>query len=623
MLAFSSLYTSATRQVSGTTKEMKLFSSILEKWLAGSRAYILVLAGAVLLLPSVFTGLAADDYFLSSIMLQRHSIPDLPDSPLDAFVFLQNKNNGRQQWLERGFLPWWTNPQTKIAFWRPLSALTHWLDFTIYPDAPWLMHVHNLIWYGSLCMLVLVFYRRFFIAYWEEHFPAVRILYVAGLAALLYAADDARGLGVGWISNRNGVISAFFAITALLLHDRWRQQGWIPGAWMAPVCFGLGLLSGESALAIFGYLAAYELFISRGSLLSRFLCLVPAAAVVVIWRFVYSWLGYGTSGTGLYLDPAQSPMLFFGSLVQRLPILLLGQLGMPNSALWTMVPDFWPLAIYVFSLIFLAFTGWMLWPMLRRDRLSRFLALGMVLAAIPSCATYPNDRLLFFTGLGGMGLVMQYIALARQSLKSSMSTFFGRPRAAAGMLCTVWVAVHMVLGPMLLPFAAVTSSIIQSPIDRGAATLPNQEKGQIIMVNLPIDMMQPYIFLTHVSRSATATVDLRLLSSGLTAVEIEGVDAHTVIIRIQGGLFSQPWDRAFRDDSLPFSPGCSVKLKGMTARITKTSANGRPTEIRYSFEAALDDPQLRWLIWSNRGFVPFRPPAAGQRILLNKLSLFW
>jgi hypothetical protein len=136
-------------------------------------------------------------------------------------------------------------------------------------------------------------------------------------------------------------------------------------------------------------------------------------------------------------------------------------------------------------------------------------------------------------------------------------------------------------------------------------------------------MMQPYIFLTHVSRSATATVDLRLLSSGLTAVEIEGVDAHTVIIRIQGGLYSQPWDRAFRDDSLPFSPGDRIELRGMTALVTKTNANGRPAEIRYSFEAALDDPQLRWLIWSNRGFVPFRPPAAGQRILLNKLSLFW
>jgi hypothetical protein len=602
---------------------MKLFSGILEKWLADSRAYLLVLSCAILLLPSVFTGLSTDDYFLSSIMLQRHIIPNLPNSPFDAFAFLQNNNHGLEQWIESGILPWWTNPHIRVAFWRPLSALTHWLDFTIYPNVPWLMHVHNLLWYGTLCMIVLVFYRRFFSAYWRESFPAMRMRYVAGLAAILYAVDDARGMAVGWISNRNASIAAFFAITALLLHDRWRQQGWFPGAVMSPFCLGLGLLGGESAVAIFGYLFAYELFISRGSLLSRLFSLIPCAAVVVIWGIVYSKLGYGASGTGLYLDPGQSPMLFLSELVQRLPVLLLGQLGMPNSALWTIVSGFWPLAIYSFALLFLAFTFWMLWPMLRRDPLSRFLALGMVLAAIPSCATYPNDRLLFFTGIGGMGLVMQYIALAQQSLRSKMSTLLGRPRAATGLLFTFWVAVHMVLGPLLLPFSAVTSYFFQRPLDWGVATLPNLETGQIIIVNLPFDMIMPYIILTRASQYTMAPVDLRLLSAGMTAVEIEGVDAHTVIIRAQEGLFNQPYQKVFRDESLPFSPGNIVKLNGMTVQITKTNANGRPIEIRYNFESALDDPLLRWVIWSDRGFVSFIPPTAGQRIMLKKPSLFW
>jgi hypothetical protein len=191
------------------------------------------------------------------------------------------------------------------------------------------------------------------------------------------------------------------------------------------------------------------------------------------------------------------------------------------------------------------------------------------------------------------------------------------------MLFTVWMAVHMVLGPILLPLTALTTYIIQRPIDWGAATLPNPGKGQIIIVNLPLDMMPPYIFLTHASRYMQAPVDLRLLSSGITAVEIEGVDAHTVIVRPQEGLFSQPWDKVFRDDSLPFSPGNIVKLNGMTVQITKTTANGRPTEIRYNFESALDDPLLRWVIWSDRGFVPFMPPKAGQRIMLKKPTLFW
>ena len=605
-------------------QRMKTPLRILEELLKDSRAYGLVAASSfLLLLPSVFTGLSADDYFLRSITLQHHFAPNLPDSQLDAFIFVQNDNMGMRQWIEKGILPWWTHPKIQIAFWRPLSALTHWLDFKFYPGAPWLMHIHNILWYGLLSMLVLFFYRRFFLAYWRAPLPTDRIILVAGLAALMYAADDARGLGVGWISNRNASIAAIFAIAALLLHDRWRQQGWTAGAVFAPFSLGLGLLGGESALAICGYLFAYALFIDRGGLLRRLSSLTPYVAVVVIWRGIYSGLGYGAIGTGLYLDPGQNPIGFLNELVQRLPVLLLGQLGMPNSALWTVVSGFWPTAIYVCALIFLAFTGWMLWPMLRRDPFSRFLALGMVLAAIPSCATYPNDRLLFFTGLGGMGLVMQYLAIAGQSLHKRMPPFPGRPRAAAMALFGMWVAFHVILGPLMLPGTAVTPLFFQRPIDRGAATVPGADKGQAIIVHLPIDMMQPYIFLTYFSRDRIAPAASQLLASGITAVEIEGIDTHTLVIRPAEGLFSQPWDRAFRDGSLPFAPGFTCKLSGMTVVVTRTTADGRPTEIRYSFDKPLDDPQLQWLTWSQNGFVPFRPPAAGQRILLKKPPLFW
>ena len=204
-----------------------------------------------------------------------------------------------------------------------------------------------------------------------------------------------------------------------------------------------------------------------------------------------------------------------------------------------------------------------------------------------------------------------------------MSAFFGRPRAATVLLFTVWVAVHMVLGPLQLPLTSIPFYFIQRTFDWGVATLPNPEKGQIIIVNLPFDMMQSYILMTRACRYATLPVDLRLLSSGLTAVEIEGVDAHTVIVRPQEGLVNQPLNKFFRDDSLPFSPGNIVKLNGMTVQITKTTVNGRPTEIRYNFESALDDPLLRWVIWSDRGFLSFIPPTAGQRIMLKKPSLFW
>ena len=603
---------------------MKSISALPKQWLTDSRAYRGVLVCAViLLLPSVFTGLSADDYCLRAITLQDHAVPKLPDSPLDAFAFVRNDAEGLRQRVEMGLQPWWSHPQLRIAFMRPLSALTHWFDFHYFPDAPWLMHVHNIVWYGIVGLIVLLLYRRFFAAYWVAPISKTGCIQAAGIAALLYVMDDARGLGVGWISNRNASIAAIGALAALLLHDRWRQHGWRPGAFLAPLCLALGLLGGESALAVFGYLVAYALFLDRGRLLQRIFSLIPCAAITVLWRGMYVGMGYGAIGTGFYCDPGQNPALFLTELVQRLPVLLLGQLGMPNSALWTLVSSPSALVIFFFALLFLSAVGWMLWPMLRCDPLSRFFTLGMLLAAVPSCAAYPNDRLLFFTGIGGMGLVTQYLMRAMKSLKERKSPFPERPLWAAKTLFVLWVAVHVILGPLMLPATSLTSFFFERPIHWGAVSFPNHVKGQVIIVNLPIDMMQTYILLTRASQNKTVPANTRLLSAGLAAVEIEGIDPHTVLVRPEKGLLSSPWGRAFRDTTLLFKPGYSRRLEGMAVLVTKTTPDGRPAEIRYTFDKLLHDPGLQWITWSGHGFVPFKPPAIGERIMLKKPSVFW
>ena len=77
---------------------MKSISALPKQWLTDSRAYRGVLVCAViLLLPSVFTGLSADDYCLRAITLQDHAVPKLPDSPLDAFAFVRNDAEGLRQ----------------------------------------------------------------------------------------------------------------------------------------------------------------------------------------------------------------------------------------------------------------------------------------------------------------------------------------------------------------------------------------------------------------------------------------------------------------------------------------------------------------------------------------------
>ena len=51
--------------------------------------------------------------------------------------------------------------QLKVAFYRPLSSLTHRLDYALFPDAPRLMYLHSIAWLALALHLVARLYRRF------------------------------------------------------------------------------------------------------------------------------------------------------------------------------------------------------------------------------------------------------------------------------------------------------------------------------------------------------------------------------------------------------------------------------------------------------------------------------
>ena len=120
--------------------------------------------------------------------------------------------------MDIGVFPWWTDPTLKAEFLQALTVLTHRLDYALWPDSPALMHAQSLFWLGTAVAAAAVFYRRMLGATW-----------VAAVAALLFAVDDARGATVGFIANRNVLIAATFGVSALVCHDRWQAWGLAAG----------------------------------------------------------------------------------------------------------------------------------------------------------------------------------------------------------------------------------------------------------------------------------------------------------------------------------------------------------------------------------------------------------
>ncbi|HEY2732860.1 MAG TPA: hypothetical protein VGI70_02700, partial [Polyangiales bacterium] len=261
------------------------------------------------LLASLDTGLAADDY-LHTVMLDRPSpIPGFQRAPLDIFRFCDRRSS--PSLLRDGLFSWWDNPDARLAFLRPLSALTHWFDHALFRNVGWVLHLHSALWALLLLFGVRALYRELI---------ADRAL--ATLAFALYALDDARGWLVAWVAARNAAIATAISVWCLVAHVRQRRHQRQKLGLLGPCLFLLALLAGEGSIAIAAYLLAHALYLEEGPLRQRIARLWPYLLVLIAWRIVYKALGYGAFGSSLYVDPLTEPASFLKMLIENGPILL-------------------------------------------------------------------------------------------------------------------------------------------------------------------------------------------------------------------------------------------------------------------------------------------------------------
>ena len=94
-------------------------------------------------------------------------------------------------------------------------------------------------------------------------------------------------------------------------------------------------------------------------------------------------------------------------------------------------------AAYVFLLVVLV----ALWPMLRRDRLSRFWLVAMLASVVPICATIPMNRNLLFVAVAAFALVAQFIGV--WSSKESWLPSGRAWRALARICFIIFVLAHI------------------------------------------------------------------------------------------------------------------------------------------------------------------------------------
>jgi hypothetical protein len=292
---------------------------------------------------------------------------------------------------------------------------------------------------------------------------------------------------------------------------------------------------------------------------------------------------------------------------------------------------------------FLVIVAIALIPLIRRDRVARFWALGMILSVLPACTAFPQARLLFFVGIGGMGLLAQFIAAVLQ--KADRRPIWAWWRLPARVLCVVLVFVHLCLAPRALARTAGGFKRLSHSIAHAAGSLPTDTVARVqtvLLVNTPSFASFVYGSLTRLGRGDPYLSRTLVLGSAPRPIEIHRPDERTLLVRPQGGYLAPlgdsrsgqgaghllfDWrrtlvssDRLYRDNS-PMAVGQRVKLLGVTVEITAITDDGRPAEAAFHFALKLESPIFRWLQWKGGEYVPFALPAVGETVTLPAATI--
>ncbi|HET8937172.1 MAG TPA: hypothetical protein VFN67_27210 [Polyangiales bacterium] len=576
------------------------FDRLLTRFLSQKRLGAWLAAIAVLLSSSCLAlGFYLDDF------VGRYIYSDLPDAAKLFELYaggygLANGNPADTHWqIEQGWAPWWTYDQLLIRLSRPLGVATHWLDFTLWPDQPWLMHLHSLLWLALLVLATTRMYR------------AAMSGIVAGLAALLFAFDHTHGFVVGYICNRHTLITALLSVLCLTAHLRARRL-WGYALYTA------ALISGESAVAIAGYICAHALCVERGSALQRLRSIAPYVAITLVWRALYTHAGYGAVGSGLYIDPARDPLAYVLALLERAPVLVLGQFLAPPAELYSVWPTTWAQAMFVFACVFCVCLCIALWPLLRRDRVAMFWLLGALASLVPAASTYPHNRQLMFTSFGALGLLAQLWHLHVVELGNrAPSRLLHFSQGIGGMVFVT----HMLISPLVLPITTC-SIAVTSPLQTARAALDTDAAGRdVVFINAPDYFAVKLVQLWLRIAEKPLPRRFRALSFGPEHIELRRTAANALELEYAEGILSTPFMELYRDRRIPMQRGETIQLEGLQILVLDVTSDQRARKVRFTFDAALESDQLRFYAWNAGRFERFVVPALGDHVELPPAQL--
>jgi hypothetical protein len=566
----------------------------LVDWLrARPRAWApLALAWALLLgLPTLPVGYVLDDH------VHRYGFTGFPSPAqgLDLFSFTPKAAGGLAPFIRSGPFPWWTHPELRVRFFRPLSSALLHVDHALFPDRPLPAHAHSLLWNLAFVAVGLLLLRRLV--------PAGP---VQALAMLLFAAAAPRWMAATWLANRNALVAGTFALLGFWAHLRWRQDGWRAGAVLSALCFAAGLTGAEVAVAFLAYPVAHELTARGASWRRRLVGLVPVLLSLAAYGVAYRLTLSGARHSGTYLDPLGAPLAYLAAAPARV-LALLGSLAAQLPVdLWLTAPGLRPVIVGV-ALVVVGAVARAVRPLDREDpgRL-RFLVLAAALSLLPAAAVFPMARQVLPASLAGAAL---FAWLAQHAWRH-------RRVALLGLV----LGVHLALPSATWLVMPTLAKAIGERTDAAVAAMELEadwSKLRVLALTTPDPSMFLYAPLQRAVELGSVPRAWWILTHGLVTLDLHRVDDATLEVAVVGGrLLDGEFEQVVRSPNEPFAAGDRVVLEGAAVEVLALDG-GFPTRLRVTVEGGFDAPDLRVLAYRDGTFRRVALPAVGGTLRLE------
>lgn len=588
-----------------------------------------ILVGWMLRIAVLDAGFFTDDY--AQISMAQGVFP-VPRHPLDLFTFSDGSAQDVRAMVEYGYMPWWSLENVQIALMRPLSSALIVLDTRLFGHWAPGYHLHSMLWWGLLMVSVAVVLRT------------VLPTRIALLALWIYALDEAHGHLIGWIANRNAVVSATFALWALFFHLRWREQGRRGAFVLSLLAFIVALSAGEMAICVLGYVAAHAVWgRGTGSLVRRLALTLPLLGLAVGYLAIHRSLGYGAYGSDMYLEPLSEPLRYLGAAAQRIPVFvgdvvtgLRAEWVINNTpyrdrlihggpfppAWWRHAPDWRATQPWIGAAVLAA----IVWVLRRSARAfpspvpstAGWLGVGSLLSMVPIVSSFPSSRLLVLAMVGGCAVLALPIAQGWHRFRMWQAR---RPITRGSLwIPGVLAFIHLWHAPLesrreVLGFRNLARGIAASvqELEADPEHLPGQ---RAILIGARDPQTSIYIPTMRAFFGLPAPRSCWPLTLDHFAHRITRPDPNTLRIRVVGGtMLTDSFELLFRTSAHPMERGHRVDLPGLQITVTKT-VQGRPVEVEYRFDTPLEDE--RWIFWQTApdGIDRFELPVVGERRLI-------